>query len=346
MQNPVRANAILLAAGLICVAGLPGAWTMATTPARDLTLQFGDGATQRLYENRFEDNFPFGASIRHAWAALKLGLMGEPADGAILGKNGTFFTAEEFQAPDADINFATELANTKMAVEALGATLVPVIVPDKARMLASELKRPRSEQFQSRYDDLLQLIASRGLHAIDLRPALSASGSFMVTDTHWSPQGAQSTAAVVAEHTHDLIDTHIAFETTQGDTRAFDGDLIAFVDTGPWRPMVGPSTETITTYDFVSAHDQGGSGLGLFDEMVIPVALVGTSFSAREDFYFPDFLKVAFQADLTSYALEGLGPFEPMQRFLKDKSVSENPPQIVIWEIPERYINTWSHTNE
>ncbi|MEO1702320.1 MAG: hypothetical protein AAFR71_09740 [Pseudomonadota bacterium] len=346
MQNSVRTNALLLTVGLTCVAGLPGAWTMATTPARDLTLQFGDGATQRLYESRFEENFPFSADVRHAWAAIKMGLFGEPAAGAILGKEGILFTEEEFKAPDVEYPFPSYIAGVHASTSKMGAHLLPVIIPDKARMMAKALPRPRSSQFERRYDALLDMLASQGLPAIDLRPALASSDSFMLTDTHWSPQGAQRVAALIAKHTRDIVGQDRPLETVKGEIRAFEGDLMAFVDTGPWRPLVGPNAETITTYDFIPVTGQAGSDLDLFGEVVIPAALVGTSFSARTDFYFSDFLKAEMQADLVSYALEGLGPFEPMQRFLQDRSVSENPPQIVIWEIPERYINTWSLTND
>ena len=106
--------------------------------------------------------------------------------------------------------------------------------------------------------------------------------------------------------------------------------MVAFADTGQWRAFTGPVIETIQPYHIAQKRSGSGDGPGLFDEVIIPIALVGTSFSAREEFSFPKLLKAELQADLTSYALEGLGPFEPMQRFLQDTSVFQNPPQIVI----------------
>ncbi len=346
MQRSIRSNAITLAIGLTCLAVLPGAWTIAKTPASDLSIQFGNGETQRLYEARFEENFPLAIHIRHAWSALKIGLLSEPAAGAIMGKSGTLFTVEEFQAPEASINFARELSVTRSAIEALGAKLLPVIIPDKSRMLSHELPRRRSAEFERRYESLLEELGAQKLPVIDLRSALAEPGSFMVTDTHWSPQGAYRSALAISDYAIEHVASHTQFELARGPIRQFEGDLIAFADTGPWRPIVGPVSETIQTFNIEQKASENDDSLGLFDDVTIPVALVGTSFSAREDFHFADFLKVALHADLTSYALEGLGPFEPMQRFLEDKSVSENPPQIVIWEIPERYINTWSHTND
>jgi len=37
-------------------------------------------------------------------------------------------------------------------------------------------------------------------------------------------------------------------------------------------------------------------------------------------------------------AEEGRGPFRPMQNYLDGDTISDVPPKIVIWEIPERYV--------
>jgi len=147
---------------------------------------------------------------------------------------------------------------------------------------------------------------------------------------------AEAVAQVVAQD----LDPDARFETLRLGPRDFEGDLVAFADTGFWRPWVGPVFEQIETFETRSL-DAGD--LGLFDEVDTPVALVGTSFSAREDFHFVGFLKSALGADVVSFAMEGHGPFVPMGRFLNGDALASAPPKLVIWEIPERYLDIWSY---
>jgi alginate O-acetyltransferase complex protein AlgJ len=328
-------------ASLVALSLLPGVVTLAKAPVSGLGFDVMSGAAQRLYETRFEDSFPMRDALRQGWAAAKFGALGEVAEGAVAGRNGVLFTAEEFTTPGPHPDLATALQDTKRRVAQMGAELIPLIVPDKARLMPQALPRARSAHFKARYDRLLQTIARAGLRSVDLRPVLGAPGSYMITDTHWSPSGAHAAAAALAQLLSDELAADAVFQTVRTGTRDFEGDLIAFADTGMWRPWVGPSRETIATFD-TRAPDAGG--LGLFDEIAAPIALVGTSFSAREDFHFVGFLQSELRADVLSYALEGRGPFVPMDRFLRRAARDAAAPQIVIWEIPERYLDTWSQT--
>ena len=122
-------------------------------------------------------------------------------------------------------------------------------------------------------------------------------------------------------------------------TSDFEGDLLAFVDLGPFREKFTALHDVIDVFE-TDAVD-GGSAGGLFGDVTIPVALVGTSYSARPEFHFEGFLKSELDADLVNYAEVGLGPFAPMDRFLETLGAATSAPRLVIWEIPERYINTW-----
>ena len=42
-------------------------------------------------------------------------------------------------------------------------------------------------------------------------------------------------------------------------------------------------------------------------------------------------------ADLINYAKEGKGPFRPMLELLRDEGFRD-PPQLLVWEFPERYL--------
>ncbi|MCP4821258.1 MAG: hypothetical protein GY883_18900 [Shimia sp.] len=336
-HSPTKARLFVL--GFVALTFVPGALSVARTKVTDLDRNLLSGAGQRMYEERFEDHFPLREAASQTWSALKFGVLGEMAEGALAGRDGVLFTTEEFSPPADTRDFASALQDVRRAVEAAGAELVPVIVPDKARMMADHLPRQRSANFQERYARLQELITSQGLRTLDLRPALMPAGSFMLTDTHWSPSGADRVADLVADSLSLEMEMQTTYQTKQIGEVPFEGDLIAFADTGPWRDRVGPVPETIATFD-TTAEEQ--ADLGLFDAVDVPVALVGTSFSKRDDFHFLGFLKSHLNADVVSYAQEGKGPFVPMDSFLHSSDLTTSPPQFVLWEIPERYLNTWS----
>lgn len=309
----------------------------AHTETKDPTAGWFNGTYQRGFEERFETSVPAHSNAVELWAATKWMLFNEPATGAIASKDGWLFTAEEFTEPEVSRDLAAELTKVKTALAKDGITLVPVVVPDKARMNAGRLERGRSPGFSTRYDIAMETIEDAGLIGIDLRDALRFDASFMRTDTHWSPEGARRAAETISEALSDLQIPRSLVETVLTGTEKFDGDLLAFVATGVFREQVGPAPELIDTFETTVA-----SNGGLFDDTSIPVALVGTSFSAKPAFHFEGFLKQALQADVLNVSRVGQGPFKPMDLFLNDIRTISNLPSIVIWEIPERFLTSRS----
>ena len=81
------------------------------------------------------------------------------------------------------------------------------------------------------------------------------------------------------------------------------------------------------------------SEFDLFADIPEPeVALVGTSYSANPDWNFEGFLKLSLNRDVVNFATEGEGPIVPMLNFL-ERYLQELPAlELVVWEIPERYL--------
>jgi alginate O-acetyltransferase complex protein AlgJ len=77
----------------------------------------------------------------------------------------------------------------------------------------------------------------------------------------------------------------------------------------------------------------------LFTDFDTALALVGTSYSARSEFNFAGFLQQETGLELVNFATEGQGPFAPMRMLLESGEIVETGARIVIWEIPERYID-------
>ncbi|HRC26994.1 MAG TPA: hypothetical protein PKX87_06150 [Alphaproteobacteria bacterium] len=110
-----------------------------------------------------------------------------------------------------------------------------------------------------------------------------------------------------------------------------------------------PGAPVADTLEIFSTSRQSGGKEGdaaLFGDESLPVALVGTSYSANPSWNFAGFLKEALKADLLNAADEGRGPFVTMDAYLKSKPFLETPPKVLIWEIPERYLAMPGKTEE
>ncbi len=330
---PALTSALVLASGVLA---------LRQADPRGALRDLFPGTYQRLYEDRFEAALPFRNFAQQGWSALRLAAFGEAQAGALVGAEGWLFTLEEFVAPQDAPDLATELTYARDQLAARGIALVPVIVPDKARMVQGLHRFPRAAEIEDRFDAALGVLAELGLPAIDTRLALAPLGptAYLRTDTHWSPQGAQATALALARALPDLVQPGESYVTRPDGVQALEGDLTVFVDTGPFAAWVGPRPETIARFETVST----GSDMGLFGDAEIPVALIGTSFSARGDLHFDGFLKSALGQDVLNLSEQGQGPFAPMRRFLASPEPTFTPLRTVIWEIPERYITTRRET--
>lgn len=328
----------LLVAVSMLVVGTLGVITIVTTPLASATKNVANGSYQRAYETRFVDGLPSRQWATEVWNAARLAMLGEVNDGAVLGRDGWLFTAEEFTEPADTRDLQTELDRARTMLAVSGIQLLPVIIPDKARIMRGQLRRGRSVRFATRYDRALEAVERAGLPVVDLRPALLADdASFMRTDTHWSPSGARAVAYVVAAALPDALPPRTDFTTDLTGTKPFEGDLLAFINIGAWRAWVGPAPEAIATFATKAVNAVGGD---LFGDVTIPVVLIGTSYSARADFHFEGFLKHALGVDVLNLAEEGNGPFAPMESLLNSDTIESAAPQFVIWEIPERYLTT------
>lgn len=294
------------------------------------------GTYQRAYEDRFEDALPFRNAAQHAWTTARIALLGEVSSGALMSDSGWLFTLEEFVTPPDAPDFTAELEATQASLAAQGIRLIPLIVPDKARVLQAEHSFARSAALVARYDDALDAISKLGLPRIDARTALAPLGNdaFFRTDTHWTPEGASAVAQMLAKAVPERAEPS-EFETQHTAQQTLQGDLMAFADAGVFARWVGPQPEMQALYETLNTAES----LDLFGDADIPVALVGTSFSARSDLHFDGFLRSALGLDVLNLAAQGEGPFAPMRRILANATFQTNPPKLVIWEIPERYID-------
>ena len=348
----LAAGLLLTAAGLLGFAGeetsagpaQPAARHAARRPPAGLI----DGSMTAVADSVIEQSHPLRAAALAILAAGRYLFYREALGEAVVGRDGVLFTLEEFERHPADDRVLVERLEEIVRVrDALGEreiALVVAILPSKARVLSGDLPaRWARLADHPRYDESLTRLRERSVHVVDAFESLETRGGlrrFFARDTHWTPQGAAAVAGQIAGSAEragllDGID-RIEYQRVADGEAAVPGDLMRFLPVGPLRDALGLPEESAEAYRAEEAA--GTPGPGLFDEITIPVALVGTSFSRDRRWGFEASLKVALSADVLNVAEVGEGPFEPMRAYLAGETFVGVPPQIVVWEIPERYL--------
>ena len=258
--------------------------------------------------------------------------------------------------PD-DTDYLSAVVLASDFLEKAGMELVVALVPAKNRILGKFSKLPLGDRLSSRYQDTLWQLSNAGIMAVDLEAAFlkhpHMESLYMRTDTHWSPEGArtaaQAVASFISEHGNPGSAMTVRFYSQFGETEVFRGDLYDFLPvpskSGSGRSQVRfgpffrdlPKPEMLTRYSTFPVTEVSSSA-GLFDTPRIPIALTGTSYSAGVDWNFAGFLMEAMHAELVNLSQAGVGPFEPMAALLGDPLLQELGVELVVWEIPERYL--------
>ncbi len=231
-------------------------------------------------------------------------------------------------------------------LEAEGIKLVLAPLPAKSDIYAEELpSMMQSTAMSDAYGAFTAALRERGIAVADTRSALLKAKPygqvFLKSDTHWTPNGAKATAEAIQTAIEaagiDLPDQPVSAEWKP--PVSIWGDLTKYVTSPDYAPRAGLSQENIPIYrTSVSADAAGGDIFG--DSSSVPVMLVGTSYSANENWSFPDFLRTSLSTDVVNVAKEGLGPGVPMLDLLAGSALEETKPDVVVWEFPVRYLGT------
>ena len=230
-----------------------------------------------------------------------------------------------------------------------GITLLVAVVPDKSRIASSQLcdlRRPL--QLQQRAVEWVDGLNKAGVAAIDLAPTLQPLGAdaYLRTDTHWSETGSAAAAKAVAQHVQAMgisATPHKDFDVKVQDPARRPGDLVRLAGL-EWLPVTWqPQPETVAATQISEKAAQAQSGGDNLDDLFgddnLPnVALIGTSFSRNSNF--AGFLQQALGAPIGNFAKDG-GEFSGgANGYFDNPAFKQTPPKLVIWEIPERDLQT------
>ena len=313
-------------------------------PPEGETVLNGDWAA--AYQTAFEEALALRGPAVNVWGVLEYLLFREGRPGVLVGEDGWLFTTEEFQAhPDA-AEAAEEnleiILSVRDTLAAEGIALVVVVLPAKASVYEEALGRyTLPDAARARYEGLRGELLEHGVVAPDVLGALLEAKReapvFLRTDTHWTPFGASVAAELVAREVRTEVPFEglgeTEFETQILGSEPYRGDLLAFVPLGGLERL-GPQADELERVETTPL----AAGGDLFGEPRVPVALVGTSYSADERWNFGGALEGALQADVLNAAEEGQGPFAPMAQYLASEAFRNARPELIIWEIPARYL--------
>jgi alginate O-acetyltransferase complex protein AlgJ len=302
------------------------------------------------FEKSLNQSLPVYDVSRNFWGFTEYRLFHQGRKGVVIGSDGWLFTDEEFSCPPrSNKNLGKNLSyvlNTKKILAGKNTRLAIVIVPEKARLAVNHLEAVTLPACrQTLYENTAAFLRVSAIPATDLlsdmRSAAQSDAFYLKTDTHWTPAGARLAAGAVQKlirrEMPDLPIDHVRFASAPGEIKKYDGDLTRYVP--------GLSDTDIPPDNLVSFTTQqpqvvlANAGNSLFDDSHMPqITLVGTSYSANPNWNFEGFLKESLQADVLNAADEGQGPFTVMDKYLAGDAWKTNPPRLVVWEIPERYL--------
>lgn len=309
-----------------------------------------NGEWAAAYEAEFNKSLAIHQPSIDMWGVLEYSLFNNGREGVLVGQDGWLFTYEEFvfhplgkAAMDIKLDLATTVQQT---LAEFGAKLVVVIVPSKARIYSEYLGRYTFPIYnEATYETFARELEDRNILVVRLIESFEAAktieGVFSRTDTHWTSYGTEISAKEIAKTVKEKsllpsLNTAV-FTTTKKETPTqHRGDLMNFLPLGSLQDDLGPKVDTL--YERSTIKESSELNLDLFGTKIIPVTLVGTSYSAAPFWNFEGALKAALGADVLNVAVGGRGAILPMQEYLQSDTMKNTPPELVIWEIPERFI--------
>lgn len=239
-----------------------------------------------------------------------------------------------------------QMAALSTALASRGTTLIYVTVPTKSQAMPQFLPASASDYAFDVdtatliYTDIINRLAAAGVLAPDILTALadSADGDpFFHADFHWTAAGARRAAqaiGAVIKAQPGFTDLSVAeYRTTEGaPTTAFSTmrrNLQSFCTKA--LPAV-IDNERLT--EVVASTDLGLSDIFAGDGDVVPVVLVGTSFSDTPLSNFAGYLSEFSGLDVVNYAVTGGNQFGAITSYLTSRDFADNPPRFLVWENP------------
>ncbi|WP_225775216.1 alginate O-acetyltransferase [Pseudomonas sp. Marseille-Q5115] len=349
MTRSLRILYIAIFFGILVLMGL---WSLVSFGSFERTAQmtFLNGKLTKAVETHYDEEFPIKRLGTNLWAAVDYKLFNEGRPGVVLGKDQWLFTDEEFKPVANGDQIEKEnfelIRGVRDRLQQQGIKLVMAIIPAKARLYPEHFgdTQPAS-MHKDLYEQFHAQAQQAGIFAPDLMTPLQQAKPtgqvFLRTDTHWTPLGAEVVArnigAAISAHS-PINTTPVQYVTEAEQPKPYKGDLTSFLPLDPLFTNLLPQPDSLQQKTTRAVEGAVESEDALFSDAEVPVGLVGTSYSANPHWNFLGALRESLHSDVVNYAEEGHGPILPMLKYLQSDGFKNNPPQVLVWEFPERYL--------
>jgi alginate O-acetyltransferase complex protein AlgJ len=322
---------------------------------------FKEGEMTQTLEKQLDHKLPIRSTSIAFANTIRYQLFGGSGEQVRSGKDDWLFIAEELKYEGPTVRSKVEVdtaaaLNTRIdlvaglakRLETQGVKLVVALVPDKARLYADKLKSADYPSYnQLRYQTAFDSLQKNGIATVNLLQAMEPIAKqkeiYYRTDTHWNQIGAAIAAKEIASVVQSLkIDLpRTAFTTRpEGTPQERSGDLLRLMGLefvpNVLRPK--PDQEIVETTIEAANAKEPAKGASLFGDAGVPVVLAGTSYSLRANFH--GRLQEFLSAKVLNTAKDGGGFLQAMTTYLKDESFRSSKPQVLVWEIPERMLQS------
>lgn len=312
--------------------------------------EYLNGRITSAIDGAYKEELPVRPHSVDILNAVTYVLFKEGRRGVVVGQKGWLFTSEEYDwTPGSSANLEANLRHVAAITGELkrrGIAVEIALVPEKSDIYANLLLKKRPAAHDGKYDAVRhRLSALTGAIIPNLRDVLLEARKhgdvFFPTDTHWSVAGAGVAAVQLASafpNAATTTETEFSLKTTP--TVSYSGDLLRFLQLGPFSALLPETADAVTPLVAVATEGSVDDFLAEPSTTSAPqVALVGTSYSANPTWSFEAQLKSSLGRDVVNLAKAGHGPMEPMEAFLKQVRAGDISVEAVIWEIPLRYLD-------
>ncbi len=317
---------------------------------------FLTGKTTKAIENNLDKNRPDRNNLIAFANALRYKLEGGVGNEVRLGKNSWLFLAEEFTYhPDGQKHLlarANLLSEISTRLKNHGTQLLVVLVPDKSKIYANQLLSGTQPSYAlGRYQEFGNALQQNNVAWVDVQTALKKTKqqTYYQSDTHWNEIGANIAAQATATKVKELGITlpEAIFVTKKiSPTIQRSGDLIGLMGLGNTANWLRPASDNEAPVETKKQNEpntstntnglNAGGLLGTNNNIV--TTLVGTSFSKRGNFY--GYLQEALHTEILDSSKDGAGFLKSAEEYFLDGAFKSSPPKLLIWEIPERFLQT------
>lgn len=256
------------------------------------------------------------------------------------GPNGWLLRDDDlttvFEPDETTLAYLTRL---NRALTAEGVTLILAAQPPRGVALAAgSIAGYDPGPALRSYGAARAALQQTGLHVTDLAAVVrDTPGYFFKRDHHWTPDGAERSAKAVAE----LIKSTAAYPTMTP-PQTFRTEAVRQEEqVGSFGEAIGricgenPPAERLTRYrthaDPTGAETSPADAL-FGETLAPPIALVGTSNSARQDLNFAGFLEQATGLAVLNASAVGGGPQAALESYLRSPTFREAKPTFIVWE--------------